>query len=142
MPISGYSDPVYDAIKTFLTASWTDTAIQWPNEEYTASGVDPFVKVELHSDLYGQVSIGADQQADNRWDREGVLWIYVAVPRNSNYSQASGAAIALTDLFRGRTLLSGALEFLDARVGVSHFGDEEGAWFLVPVSIEWRHMDA
>lgn len=142
MPITGYSDPVYDAIKTFLTDNWSATPIQWPNEEYYADGLSPFVKVELHSDMYGQQSIGANVQADNRWDREGTLWVYLAVPRNSDFSQASGAAIALADLFRGQTLLSGDLEFLDATIGVNHFGDEEGSWFLIPVSVEWRHINA
>ena len=142
MPITGYSDAVYDAIKTYLSAAWTDTQIQWVNEEYAASGDAPFVKVQFHGAVYGQETIGANTQAENRWDREGNLWLYVMVPRNSSFTNASGAAVALAELFRGQTMLSGAIEFMDANIGMSHFGDEEGAWFIVPVSIEWRHINA
>ncbi len=142
MAITGYTDGVYEAIKTFLTASWTDTPIQWPNQEWNVQGEEAWVKVEIHGTVYGQQSIGASEQSDNRWDDEGVLWLHLGVPRGSGYSPARGAAKALANLFRGRTLLAGRLEFLDATIGSGHFGDEEGTWFLVPVSIEWRHMDA
>lgn len=142
MSITSYSDPVFDAIKSYLTTNWTATPIQWPNDEYFASGEDPFLKVEFHGTVFAQESIGANVQAENRWDREGTLWLHLAAPRNSSFTNVSGAALALATLFRGVNMLAGSLEFLDANIGVSHFGDEEGAWFLVPVSIQWRHMNA
>lgn len=141
MPITGYFDPVYDAIKTYLTANWTATDVQFPNEEYQSIGENPWVKVEIHGTDYSQQSIGESNQANNRWDQIGMLWLYLGIPRGSGLTQGRGAAKALANLFRGKTFLGGSLEFMDSAIGVGAPGDEEGPWYVIPVSIEWRRMN-
>lgn len=140
MALDDYSDAVFDAIKSHLTPLWTATPMQWPNEDFEPVGDASWVKVELHGTVYGQQSIGANVQADNRWDEEGILWLYVMVKRGIGTSQARGAGRALADIFRGLTLLGNSLEFMDANIGTG--ADQEGNWYMVPVSIEWRSIDA
>ena len=116
--------------------------MSWPNSSSKANGDDPFIAVDFHGTVYGQQSIGANKQSDNRWDREGIIWFFIFVPRNTDFSEASGAAKAIANIFRGLTLLSGSLEFRDATIGTGAAATEDGAWFNVPVSIEWRFIDA
>lgn len=142
MPITAYSDPVYDAIRAHLLTQWIDTPIQWPNEEFSASGIDAWVKFEIHGSNYGQVEVGMNTQAQNRWDSEGVIWMFVIVPRGTGFTNAGGAAKALANVFRGLTLISGRLEFLDATIGVGARRDEDGEWYVVPVSVEWQHTNS
>ncbi len=145
MGIESFSDPVFDAVKAWLDAEWTHTPIQYPLEEYVPDGAETWLKFEMHGTVYGQQSIGANAQADNRWDDAGLLWFYLVVPRGSgalSYSAIRGAAKELADLFRGKTMLNGTLEFGDAKIDPGAWNDEAGASFVVPISIEWRHWDA
>jgi hypothetical protein len=135
-------EEVYDAIKAFLTASWTDCPIAWPNDPFTPPPSSPWVAFEMTSNLYGQQSIGASLQADNRWDEEGKIWLHVFVPAGAGEGPARGRAKALAALFRGKTLLNGALEFLDATIGMGEPGDDDGNTYRVSTDIDWRRMDA
>jgi hypothetical protein len=103
---------------------------------------NPFVAVEMTGTLYGQESIGASHQADNRWDEEGVLWLHVNVPMGTGGLTARTYAKQLADLFRGLLLLNDSLEFKDAFIGRGQPGHEDGAYFRVSVFINWRRMDA
>jgi hypothetical protein len=73
--------------------------------------------------------------------RNGNLWLSVFVPVGSGGSRARQLAKLLADIFRGVTLLSGNLEFLDAFIGEG-MAAEEGNWFELPCVIEWRRMEA
>lgn len=141
------SGAVFDAIKTFLgtgtggSGAWTTTPIRWENEPYSPTGV-AFVDVEMTGTAYGQQSIGASLQEDNRWDEEGVLWLHVLVPVNTGGSTVRTYAKTLADLFRGLTLLSDSLEFRDAFIGKGQPGHESGMYYRVSVYINWRRMEA
>jgi hypothetical protein len=139
--IDAFSDPVWDAIKTYLTANWTATPLAYPNEWYDPAEGTSWVYVELTRAVYGQESIGETRQSDNRWDEEGVLWLHLNVGKSVDVSKIGGAARALADLFRGTTLLSGSLEFLDANIDAGG-QSEDGNWFRQSCAIDWRHMDA
>lgn len=137
------SGTVYDAIKAYLQAQWSTSPIAWENETFNKPEPPaPWVMVEIAGDVYAQMSIGADEQADNRWDEEGVLLLHVFVPTGTGASAARGHAKALADLFRGATLLSDSLEFMDASIGMGQPGDDDGMWWRISVSIDWRRMDA
>lgn len=140
------SGAVFDAIKTFLdgtggNGAWQTTAVRWENEPLDPLP-DEFVDVEMTGTMYGQVSIGASSQEDNRWDEEGVLWLHVLVPVNSGGSTCRTYAKSLADLFRGLTLLSGSLEFRDAFIGKGQPGHEDGTKYRLSVYINWRRMEA
>lgn len=142
------SSVVFDAIKTYLTDNWLTSPAQWENEtpidtnSPTTGLPAPWVMVEMTGTLYGQVSIGAATQATNRWDEEGQLWLHVFVPTGTGGHTARLHAKQLADLFRGTTLSGGSLDFGDARIGMGEAGDEDGAWFRISVSIDWRYIEA
>lgn len=145
MPFSSHSDPVFEAIKAHLTANWdaSDCPIAWPNEGFVQSATPTqFLAVEITSTSYDQQSIGEADQADNRWDEDGRLWVHVMVKRGSGASGARGAGRAIANLFRGTTLLAGQLEFMEASIGLGQPGDEQGNYYRVSVDVEWRYWDA
>jgi hypothetical protein len=135
------SGVVYDAIKTYLKSNWTTTPLRFENEKFDATG-QAFVAVEMTGTLYGQESIGASVQANNRWDEEGQLWLHVLVPINTGGLTVRTYAKQLADLFRGLRLLSDDLEFMDAFIGRGQTGFEDGAYYRVSVYLNWRHIEA
>ena len=134
------SGAVFDAIKTYLTANWVTTPIRFENEPFELDG--PFVDVEMTGTFYGQMSIGASRQQDNRWDEEGVLWLHALVPINTGGSVVRTHAKQLADLFKGTKLLNESLEFRDAFIGRGQAGFEDGMYFRISTYINWRRMDA
>jgi hypothetical protein len=143
---------VYDAIKAHLTTAaiiavladpiTTDVPpFRWENEAFTIPA-GSWVDVEMTGTLYGQESVGAPVQSDNRWDEEGVLWLHALVPRDTGGREARRLCKEMADIFRGLTLLSGSLEFRDAFIGRGMPGDEDGNWFKIILNIEWRRIDA
>lgn len=151
------ADIVFDAIRSHIEAGWTATeAVAWENdgfwrrtvadpdvwEQFTTDAPvgQPWVLVEMQGTLYGQASIGADVQADNRWDEEGVLLIHAFVPAGTGARLARQIARAAANLFRGVTLDSGSIEFLDATMGLGE-ADEEGNFFRLTTSVDWRRCE-
>lgn len=147
MAFNDHADEVFEAIRAYLgdgidtAGAWSDAPLRYPNEAFTPPD-GPWVDFEIEGSLFGQQSIGEHVQADNRWDEEGRIWLHVMVPTGSGGARARGAAKRIAGLFRGKTLLSNQLEFLDASIGAGSPGDENGAWFMISVSIDWRHWDA
>lgn len=150
------SGAVSAAIEDFLggvgetPAAWTVTPLLFENKVVDQGGnalpretPEPFVSVEFTGRSYGQVSIGASLQADNRWDEEGMLFLDVFWPVGTGSREARAAAKQLTDKFRGLTLLSGNLEFGDAAIGSGAKSEKyNGNYFVIPVDIEWRRVEA
>lgn len=135
------SGEVYTAIKDYLTPIWTETPIQWENEDFTPV-MSGWVSIEITGTVYGQESLGADDPAKNRWDEDGILWAHFLVRQGDGSEVARSRAKNFVDLFRGTTLLDDRLEFQDASIGLGERGDTEGLMWRLSVSIEWRHMDA
>lgn len=142
MGIDAFSDEVYDAIRAFLEDgnNWDALPIKWPNEPFSRS--TPYVAFEITSNYYGQQSIGANPQSDNRWDEDGQIWLHVIVDANSGESKIRGAARALARLFRGLKLLNNRLEFGDAAIGNGAPGDEDGSIYRISVNVEWVLSEA
>lgn len=145
------NDAVYSAIKAFLQANGAaitdpDTGdvphIRFENEAYEPADTKPWIAMALSSVTYGQQSIGASRQQDNRWDEEGTLWLSAMVQQGSGAERGRQLAKQLANLFRGLRLLSDALEFLNAYNTQGGPAHEDGNWYEIPVAIEWRWMDA
>lgn len=134
------SGPVFDSVRSFLETNWTTTPLRFENEPFELDGT-PFVDVEMTGTAYGQQSIGASRQQDNRWDEEGVLWLHVLVPINTGGSLVRTYAKQLADLFAGQTLINGGLEFRDAFIGRGQTGFEDGGYYRVSVYQKYRWMD-
>lgn len=137
------SNTVYDAIKAHVQASWATTPIAFENEAFTRpSPPAPWIALEVSGTVYAQQTIGAGSGQANRWDEEGYLYIYVMVPTGTGSSDARAYAKSLANIFRGTTLLSDNLEFMDASIGDGSIADEEGTYWRLIVSIDWRFMEA
>jgi hypothetical protein len=140
------SAAVYDAIKAHIQSNYTGSAVTFENEDFTppkTSGVaEPWCMVEITGTMYGQQSIGEDDQADNRWDEEGTLWLHFFARTGTGSHDLRIAMMQMVNLFRGTTLLDGNLEFLDASVGLGEPGDDDGVYWRVTVTIDWRYWDA
>lgn len=151
------SDPVFDAIREYLgytndSGAWVpgawdpaDGALVYENQGdgAPAGEVATWILVMLNSTLYGQQSIGAGEQADNRWDESGTLWLHVFTPKGTGSVEARRLAKGLANLFRGNnTLMNGLLEFMDADLGAGDPGKENANYYLMSVSVDWRVIDA
>jgi hypothetical protein len=144
------SGAVSAAIEDFLIANWTATLLSLENDQKATDGTTlppsppvPFVEVSFTGRTYGQESIGAPTQATNRWDEDGLVFFDVLVEINTGSRTARTYAKSLCDLFRGLTLLNGNLEFLDASIGEGNRSDKyAGNYFVIPVDIEWRRVQA
>jgi Bacteriophage related domain of unknown function len=141
MSIDALSDPVWHAIRDRIETQWSYTQVQWPNEIWTQAPEKPWVKVDYSGNMYGQVSIGAETQATNRWDRDGELYFWLHVPKGMDINAPLGAALELARIFRGWTALNGDLEFMDASVARAAYNTDVGGWFVLPVTIEWRAVN-
>ena len=148
------ADAVYDAIKDHLSTAANVAALadattglvplfRFENEAFEKPEPPaPWIAVALTGVLYGQQSIGASTQADNRWDETGHLWLPVFVPVGTGASRARQLAKLLANIFRGLLLLDDTLEFMDAFIGEGQPAPEEGNWFQLDVAIEWRRVEA
>jgi hypothetical protein len=148
------SGAVSAAIEDYLKANWTTTLLSLENDSKATDGsvLPPvnsagesiaFVAASFTGRTYQQVSLGASQQKDNRWDEEGILFLDVLVPNNTGSRDARTFAKSLCDLFRGLTLLSGSLEFRAASIGEGVKSDKyTGNYFSIPVDIDWRRVEA
>jgi Bacteriophage related domain of unknown function len=137
------SDVVSGAVEDYLLANWTATPLSLENDEFKEPDPPaPWVMMEITGTLYAQESIGAFPQSANRWDEEGLIWLHVFVPSGTGGRDCRRFAKQLADLFRGTTLLSGALEFRDSRIGEGRVANDNGNFFCISVSIDWRRMEA
>jgi hypothetical protein len=147
------ADLVYDAIQAYLQTAANVAVLadaggnvpqfRFENEEFIKPDPpSPWIAVAITGVLYGQQSLGASVQADNRWDEQGHLWLPVFVPIGTGGSRARQLAKQLADIFRGLTLLSGSLEFRDAFIGDGGPSVETGNWYELICAIEWRRIDA
>lgn len=141
MAIEDLADPLFAAVKSHVAANWTLSAVAWPNEPFDRQEAG-WLSVEIAGTVYGQASIGAETQADNRFDEDGTLWGHVFVKTGSGMSACRAAAKAFADLFRGQRLLADSVEFLDAEIGMGEPGDDNGNWFRISVAVGWRQIDA
>lgn len=117
----------YNAVRNHLAANWTATPICWPNEDFTPPDQGAWVAVEMEGGLYEQRSIGAENQASNRWVEEGTLQLHVLVPFGTGELQASLYLEQLSTLLRGLEL-PGSTIFESMHLGVG-VGDDTGKWW-------------
>ncbi|KUL94323.1 hypothetical protein DK26_15020 [Bosea sp. WAO] len=134
------SGVVYDAVRAFLVDHWTETLIEFENEEFEQTAQQTWIAVEMSSSVYAQQSIGAEEQ--NRWDEVGTLWIHVMVPAGTGSSEARRLAKAVADLFRGARLMNDDLEFRDAAIGLGGRDEATGALWTLSVTVDWLRFEA
>src|SRR2546423_418817 len=94
------ADAVYDAIQSYFQTAANVAVLadattgvvppfRFENENFDQPNPPaPWMAVALTGVLYGQTSLGASRQADNRWDESGHLWIPVFCPVGTGSSRA------------------------------------------------------
>lgn len=125
----------YSAIRTYLEAQWTATPLAWDNEAFDTPDDAAFVMVQITGDLWDQMTIGAGDRLDNRWQEEGELLLTVIVPTGTGSTTARTHAEALANIFRGLQL--GDIEFRDISIGLGVVAEDRGPWWALPTRINW-----
>lgn len=138
------SGSVYTAIRNHIEANWSALPVAWENEPFNPPATGIWIYIEMTGTIYEQKSIGAadDGSDTNRWDEEGVLYAYFHMTKMSGTKTARDHAKAFADLFRAVYLDGGKIEFLGASIGQGQLADDERRWFQIPVTIDWRKIDA
>jgi hypothetical protein len=144
------SGAVSGAIEDHVKANWTTTPLLFENKSEAEDGTKlppdtpvPFIELSFTGRSYGQKSFGTANPANNRWDEEGILFFDVLVPIGTGSRDARTYAKGLCDLFRGVTLLSESLEFFDASIGQGEKSEKyNGNYFIIPVDIDWKRLNA
>ncbi len=125
----------YSAIRAYLEASWAATPLAWDNEAFDTPDDAAFVRVEMTGDMWDQMSIGAGERLQNRWEEEGDLLLSVIVPAGTGTLLARQHAEALANIFRGLQL--GEIEFREISIGLGAVAEDRGPWWLLPIRINW-----
>lgn len=150
------SETVYDACKAFLELDATKSLLADPDGAHAVPPIRfenatfdapkdlrAWLSMTVTSALYAQESIGMDEQADNRWDEGGKLIFAVFVKVGTGGKRSHSLAHQVADLFRGRVLMDGSLEFMESFIGQGGPSEpEEGQWYQRNVVIDWRRTDA
>ena len=132
------SAAAFDVVKARLDAEWSDTSVVYENENFELPDTpEIFVRVEVYGDFFNQISIGGGDEADdNLWREAGQLLMHVMAPSGTGSRAARVIAKQLVDLFRGYE--SAGVEFLNASIGASDPGEQDGEYFRMTASVNWR----
>ena len=133
---------IYDAVRQLVTTSFVECPVVWENEEYRpGQDIALYVMAEFIGTYYSRESIGSGDPMSERYDEGGYVIFNILARRGKGSRDAHRIGRMIADLFRGRRLLPDeSLEFLDASIGGGEKADVEGAWWMMPVEIEFRQM--
>lgn len=122
---------VLSAVRTFLEANWVATPLVFDNEAADPSG--PFVRVEVFSNSYDQISIGSGHPTTERWREEGAVLLHVLVEMGTGALLPHQHATTLTDLLKGLQL-PGDVRFRGMSIGP---GESDGQLFRLTCRADW-----
>lgn len=144
------SELVYDLVEARIRDFWEAVSgmpaqrVRWENDKFSPPApTEHWISVHFTGDLYGQQTIGARTQEENRWDEEGTLVVYIMAPQGVGSREARRLAKAMADLFRGQQLgADEELEFMDAFIGEGEKtpDEENGNWWRLRLAIDWRRI--
>lgn len=128
----------YNALRSWLEANWSVTALRFENEtKYAPAGDLPaFVYLEVVGDLFSQLSIGAGSPSANLWRETGSAILHCCVKSGSGVQLARGYASTLADMMRGLALSPG-LQCQDMAIGFGGPFVADGNYFAVPLRTDW-----
>ena len=131
------SSPVpFDDAVAKLQAAALGYPIALPNEPFETpdNPVGPWLSVSATSTMLAPADLGADV-----WQEEGTFYVDVMTPTGSGTSTARELAKQVANVFRG--LGPENVVYLSATIGGGSVGTEDGLWFCITVSIDWRYQD-
>lgn len=132
-------EPWNDAKALLLAANIVDPAlIQWPNDPWqNPEPPVPWLKVEAVGHMLEPVDIGADV-----WQEDGTLYVDVNVPSGSGDSDARVLAKQVANTYRGLGARGVSVSYTSASIGAGEVRPENGNWWTLTVSIDWRYQDS
>lgn len=128
------------AVKQYASDHWTTTPIVWPNPVTPGKGPpkqisDPaphWIALEME-DIRPDTGLGGDGKRLAQDD--GMLIASVFAPVMTGDEAVYGIAYAFGELFR--MLKLDGLQFFSPRVDAGQRADDDGAWFVVTVTVPW-----
>lgn len=135
--------PFNDA-RTRLIAANLGITLSWPNDLFTEptpptnSVADPlpymWAAVQMTGYTLTPIDIGA-----GAWQENGTLYVHIMTPTGWGTDAARTLGKTVANTFRG---LPGApMVYTRASIGDSAAEDEDGAWWRLTVTIDWRYQD-
>ncbi len=122
--------------RALIEAANLGVTIAWPNEPFTEpSNDDLWLIVEIVGGAGGPIELG--QKA--WWEFTGAINIYVNAPIGSGSAAALTLSKQVLNVFRG--LPERAVVYLSGEIGAGEPGTDDGRWWRLPVSIEFRYQD-
>jgi hypothetical protein len=130
------SSPVpFDDALAKLQAANLGYTIALPNEQFDVPEPPaPWLSVSATSTMLAPADLGA-----NVWQEEGTFYIDVMVPSGSGTSTARTLAKDVANVFRG--LGPENVVYLSTAIGSGSVGTDDGLWFCITVSVDWRYQD-
>jgi hypothetical protein len=126
--------PFADARTLLLAASLVPAEnIHWPNSPFVEPQSSLWLSVEAYSNVLTMLDIGAD-----KWQEQGQLMVYCCAPFGSGTDDLRTLAKNVANVFRG--LPARNPFYLGASIGSGGLS-EQGTYFVIPVSIEFRYED-
>lgn len=136
--------PFNDA-RTRLEAADLGITIQWPNETVTLPGPPmsspvsdllPYMwaAVQMTGYTLAPMEVGAGV-----WLETGTLYVHIMTPTGFGTDDARTLGKTVANTFRG--LPGSSIVYLRASIGDSRAEDEDGAWWRLTVTIDWRYQD-
>ena len=136
---------IYDAIVDLLAPSWSATSVVYENQTQPpasaegAHGLSPWMLVEIEGRSMRQMTMGAGTKPDNLWEEQGTILFHIHVPAGSGSRDARVLADSLADLFQATEDI-GRIQFHDMSVGAGEVGQDNGKWWSMTVTVDWRSI--
>lgn len=130
------SSPVpFDDAVAKLQAAALGYPIALPNEHFDVpEPPGPWLSVSATSTMLAPSDLGADV-----WLEEGTFYVDVMIPTGSGTSTARTLAKNVANVFRG--LGPEDVVYRSATIGGGSVGTEDGLWWCLTVSVDWRYQD-
>lgn len=136
------------AIKQRVADLWSATPVAWAgdrNPTTTGGGGNPVAWVLGEVVGTGSALIGAGLPGSQSWLYEGLIYLHVFVPTESDtaFATAAAHAVALGEIFRTKVFYAAtpgfAVRSWSPRVDGGGKGDDDGLWFRVTATIPFHY---
>lgn len=128
----------YDALRNWLVANWSNTALRFENEtSYPPDDGAPFVYFETAGGFFEQISIGAGSPDANLWREEGIALFHCCVANGVGAEIPRNYASTLARMLKGLVLPVAGLSCTSMQIRPGEpFGDG-GNYYGVPLITNW-----
>lgn len=127
-----------EAANLGVTLAWPNEAFDVPPPPASTPVVDPlpymWAAVEMTGFTLAPIEIGAGV-----WQETGTLYVHIMTPTGWGTDAARTLGKTVANTFRG--LPGASIVYTRASIGDSAAEDEDGAWWRLTVSIDWRYQD-